>query len=88
LQTSRGCAEFGRRERETVRPAPTCFNAGYFKRITAGRDSLILFNNKHIKVFLKRIRIAARLTALAIHKGFNPYIQNRQQLLAAACFTY
>lgn len=27
LQTSRGCAEFGRREREAVRPAPTWLQA-------------------------------------------------------------
>jgi len=39
LQTSRGCAEFGRREREATRLASTCYFAGYFKRITAVRDT-------------------------------------------------
>lgn len=38
LQTSRGCAEFGRRERETVWPAPTWLTLGYLKHITAVRD--------------------------------------------------
>jgi len=40
LQTSRGCAEFGRREREATRPVPTCCFAGYFKRITAVRENV------------------------------------------------
>ena len=39
LQTSRGCAEFGRRERETVWPTPTWLLAQViFKHITAGRS--------------------------------------------------
>ena len=48
MQTSRGCAEFGRREREAKRLEPPCFNAGYFKHITAVRDSFTLNRLFHI----------------------------------------
>ncbi len=44
LQTSRGCAEFGRREHKAARQVPTCYFAGYFKHITAVRDSRIIFS--------------------------------------------
>ena len=43
LQTSRGCAEFGRRERETVWYAPTWLIAQViFKHITAARDFALI----------------------------------------------
>jgi len=36
MQTSRGGAEYGRRELEAVGRHPPAFFAGYLKRITAG----------------------------------------------------
>ena len=43
LQTSRGCAEFGRREREVTRRAPTlAFWLGYLKHDTAEREAFLV----------------------------------------------
>ena len=62
MQTSRGCAEFGRREREVKWLEPPCFNAGYFKHFTAVRDSLCfqngiihMFSEKELWQYLKTV---------------------------------